>query len=217
MIVVAGAVPGRGETGEHRAIADAVLSAASEAGIAKVLIASSSAVYGNKGPAPFSESLPCTPASPYGRDKLVMESVVEDWRARGINACSLRIGNVVGADALLDYARGAQQRIIDVFPDSRGPVRSWIDGKQLAAVLADLVLADGQLPPALNLASDPPFSMTELADTASVDWVARRVAADPSQSLTLDLKLLRAYSMAACRDIAPDELIANWRALKGAA
>jgi nucleoside-diphosphate-sugar epimerase len=80
----------------------AAVAAAAQLEIQRVLLASSSAVYGTHSDAPFTETDPLVPVNDYGRAKQVMEQICHARaHATGVALCCLRIGNVAGADALL--------------------------------------------------------------------------------------------------------------------
>ncbi|QGN54950.1 NAD(P)-dependent oxidoreductase [Novosphingobium sp. Gsoil 351] len=209
MVMLAGALPGRGAALSNAGLAEMALSAAHAAEIPRVLLASSAAVYG-AGRAPYAEDDPCTPLSDYGADKLAMETVGESWRSRGLEVTSLRIGNVVGADALLGYADMDRAKVIDIYPDGRGPVRSWLGPRDWAKAVAALVRAPGALPRTINLASEPPFAMDELADAARLNWAARPARADPRQVITLDTSLLGQLTRVPV-DTSLEALITQWR------
>ena len=83
-----------------------VLAAAHEVG-AVVVMASSSAVYGDQHLFPLTESMPPMPQSPYGASKLALEVYGAAWgRAYGVPAVSLRYFNVYGPgqDPASEYA-----------------------------------------------------------------------------------------------------------------
>jgi nucleoside-diphosphate-sugar epimerase len=217
MVVLAGATPATGGALEDNArIADACLAAAQAAGIGRVLLASSSAVYGaDPAGRPFAEDAPPRPLSDYGRAKLAMEAVAAPWRQAGIAVTALRIGNVAGADALLAGRAGAGAAPvgIDAFADGLGPLRSYIGPRDMAAVLADLALHPGPLPEVLNLAALRPVRMMALATAAGLDW--RPVPAPPAarQVITLDCARLAAL----CPDSpGPGDaaaMVAQWKAV----
>ncbi len=173
MVALAGVVPGPGrDLSLNRTIAEATLDAAAQAGITRVLLASSSAVYG-AGEA-MAEDAPPAPVNAYGVAKREMEAACAPWRARGMEICCLRIGNVAGADALLLNVverRGAI--VIDRIADGGGPVRSYIGPASLAAVLATLCRHAGPLPDMLNIAAPQPVAMTALAQAAGARYETR--------------------------------------------
>lgn len=211
MVMLAGAVPGRGAKADNAALAEMALRAAHAAEIPQVLLASSAAVYGAGCERAYAEADACNPFSDYGRDKLAMEAAGRRWRERGLEVTSLRIGNVVGADALLSHLRAGQAKRIDIYPDGRGPVRSWLGPKDWATAVADLAAASSPLPETLNLATDPPFAMDELANAAGVAWSGRPVSVDGRQFITLDTGLLRTLTGRAGATTL-GALVAQWRA-----
>lgn len=150
--------PSRSGDPAHVELALAVLEAARAAGVDQVLLASSAAVYGaaERG---ASERAPVRPASAYGKAKLAMERAARDWRARAgpqaPRVTCLRLGNVAGADQLLGGQHPSGPVALDILPDGRGPLRSYIGPQALAAILARLFrrgATRGDLPEVLNLA-----------------------------------------------------------------
>lgn len=220
IIALAGVTPGPGrDLSRNRAIAEATLDAAWQAGVARVLLASSSAVYGPGGGRPFGEAAPCAPANAYGEAKREMEAACAQWRARGLEICCLRIGNVAGADALLlnlgrSGATGAL--VIDRFADGGGPVRSYIGPATLAAVVATLCRASCPLPEVLNIAAPVPVAMTDLAAAAGARAETRPAPKEAHQRITLDCTRLAALHGFAERDSAADEMVRQWRAAQDA-
>ncbi len=74
-----------------------VLLAAREAGVKRVVFASSAAIYGDDPALPAVESSPAVPASPYALQKLVGEQYITLFHEiYGMNATSLRFFNVFG-------------------------------------------------------------------------------------------------------------------------
>ncbi|MCC6002582.1 MAG: NAD-dependent epimerase/dehydratase family protein [Pararhodobacter sp.] len=199
MIVLAGVTPSSPMSGAgadrmalNDALAQACLRAAHEAGIGRVLLASSSAVYGAGRARPWHESDALHPPSPYGRAKLVMEKAAPPWRARGVQVCSLRIGNVAGADALLSRARQDETLLIDRFSDGTGPERSYIGPQSLARVLMALTDPAIDLPACLNIGAPTPVTMDALADAAGLPWEWRPAPPQAVARLTLDCDALAA-------------------------
>jgi len=74
-----------------------VLEGCVEAGVRKVVFASSGATYGNPLSLPFDEQSPQLPESPYGITKMVAEHYLQYYaRDHGLRFTSLRYGNVYG-------------------------------------------------------------------------------------------------------------------------
>ncbi|MCC5989668.1 MAG: NAD-dependent epimerase/dehydratase [Pararhodobacter sp.] len=215
MVMLAGVTPGTGKPlAMNRMLAEACLSAASEAGIQRVLLASSSSVYGIGDGAPFSEQMPCNPVNDYGAAKLEMEHACLPWRERGIDLCCLRIGNVAGADSLLrNVAQSAPDMAvdIDIFANGRGPVRSYIGPRSMAAVLQSLCLHANALPGVLNLAAPVPVAMEELADAAGHPWTKRHPSEHAHQNITLDCAALSLLHEFGPSDSRPEEMVRQWK------
>lgn len=218
VIAYAGVTPGQDvDTGVNAALAKATLSAAHDAGIGRVLLTSSSAVYGAPlGDAALTEDTPPRPVNDYGRSKLEMEAVCEPWRARGLEICCLRIGNVVGADALLlnGCAARGDPLILDRFADGEGPWRSYIGPATLARVTAALAAHPGPLPPCLNIGAPRPTAMADLARAAGFDWRWRAAPDTALQQVTLDVKRLAALYSFTPADSDPQVMIDQWIELR---
>lgn len=213
MIVLSGVTPATGaELSLNTCLPLAALEAAQAAGIRRVLVASSSAVYGAGQGQPMDEASPLNPANAYGQAKVAMEAALAAHRASGIEICVLRIGNVAGADALLLNVAAAkgQPVIIDRFGDGHGPLRSYIGAGALWQVLAGLARHPAPLPPVLNVAAPRPLRMEDLARAAgsAFDWRDAPPAAH--QIITLDcwrLMQLCPLDPAASR---AETMVADW-------
>ena len=211
MIVLAGAV--RGDLALNAQLAEACCAAAVQAGIGRVLLASSSAVYGVNGGLDCREDTPTHPVNGYGRAKLEAEAVAGLWRARGLAITALRIGNVAGADALLAGMQPGRTTKIDAFADGTGPVRSYIGPVTLADVLAKLLGQD--LPPILNIGAPHPVAMADLAQAAGAAWQYQPAPATAYQRITLDCgQLAKHYRFAEDQSDAAT-MVAEWQSTKG--
>lgn len=70
-----------------------------ENGVKNIVFSSTAAVYGNPQYTPIDENHPNIPINPYGRTKLMMEQVMEDYnKAYGLNYIALRYFNASGCD-----------------------------------------------------------------------------------------------------------------------
>lgn len=168
----------------HIALAKAACDLGERLGV-RVLIASSQAVYGAAENL-VSETSPCAPVSEYGRAKLAMEQSV----AGRSNVCCLRIGNVVGADQLMQSA--ATGRVaLDQWEDGTGPSRAMIGPVSLGAAFAGL-MRSAEVPPILNLAQPGVVSMQSLVEEtgAELDWV--RAGPNALHRLELDVSAAQA-------------------------
>jgi UDP-glucose 4-epimerase len=215
MIVLAGVVPGRGDLAQNATIAQACLTAAQAAGIGKVLIASSSAVYGVNDGTPFAETDALHPVNDYGRAKRTMEAALAPFRAQGTQVCALRIGNVAGADALLlNLAAGGVVQV-DQFADGAGPLRSYIGPLTMARVMASLTTQ--VLPEVLNLAAPHPVAMNDLAQAARANWSWHPAPATAHQRITLDCRRLTALCPIDKACSTAQAMVDEWQLLRGQA
>ncbi|MDO9525717.1 MAG: SDR family oxidoreductase [Gemmobacter sp.] len=191
------------------------LAACKAAGTARVLLASSAAVYGAADGAD-EQCLPA-PLRPYGAAKLAMERACLDGLTTpgGAQVTALRIGNVVGADMLgTVVAKGGPVRL-DQFSDGTGPVRSYIGPVAFARVIAALATHPQRLPPVLNLAAPQPVAMADLLTAAGIgfDWQPAPPEALPRAVMATDL--LQSLVPFAPDDSTATGMIAEWNSLKG--
>lgn len=210
MIILAGAVPGHGEMADNARLAEACLQVAAKMNIPRVLLASSSAVYGANSEEPFCENSPVYPINEYGMAKVAAENVAEQWRRRGLRVTCLRIGNVAGADALL--TNPAYPVKIDQFSDGGAPVRSYIGPLSLARILAELL--DLDLPDILNVAAPVPVSMSELASAAFEEWRWQPAPNSAQQYITLNCGLLASLVVFSPVESRASEMVKQWHALR---
>lgn len=217
MLVLSGIVPRPGaDFTRNTAIGSAALRAAAALGIGRVLLASTSAVYGTYSDDPFPEDAPLRPVNDYGRSKREMEAVCgQQAQALGLGLCCLRIGNVAGADALLmnGAALGPQEKLrLDCFSDGGTPLRSYIGPHSLARVLLTLACARGDLPTALNIAAPHPVTMRALAQAARMPLELQPANDGSHQYITLDCSALAQLHRfdPACSE--PGEMVRQWRA-----
>ena len=195
-----------------------VCDAAKAAGVPHVFIASSAAVYG-RGSADLTESQIPHPVSDYGRAKLAMERQVLRWSknagAFAPHTTCLRIGNIVGADALIGQAVAGRHINLDSIAGHRGgPMRSYIGPRALAYVLAQLMRSAGlgkAMPKILNIATQPPVFMADLLKAAKLPFQFA-----PPETSVLAKVCLSTARLAGLADLpsqSPDDLIADWRSL----
>ncbi len=175
---LAGVVRGSGMAANPRMI-PALMCVAHASGAAAVVLASTVAVYA-PGSLPAAEDQTPAPVSAYGLSKLEAEEAAFA-ASGGLPVTALRIGNVLGADALFGQGGTAPLRLDPVPGQADGPLRSWIGPQTLALCLPTLLrlAAAGQLPPLLNLAQHPPLPMAALlrASGRVWDWGAPNPAA----------------------------------------
>ena len=220
VLVLAGVTRGdAAQLAQNTALALAVCKAAAEAGAAQVLIASSIAVYGvaADGAPPFREEDGAAPQNGYGRAKAEMERAVLDWQAAaGAEAPGvtlLRIGNVIGADALIGGA--VSDVVLDPVPgQAGGPQRAAIGALSLARVLEGLAhrVAEGQpLPQVLNIAAPGAVSMAALLDAAGIRWCYGPENPQVLPRAAMDTALLETLLPGAAGAGDAEQMIAEWR------
>lgn len=146
-------------------LAVSVLHAARRAGVGRVLMASSAAVYGRPTQSrPFREDDALAPLSAYGLSKQRMEEAL--LAEAGQDLCILRIGNIVGSDALLGQVAGRSMPVpitLDRFADGAGPRRSYLGPTSFARIIGTLAAAE-RLPDLMNVTSVAPLAMASLVD-----------------------------------------------------
>ncbi|MBQ7617478.1 MAG: UDP-glucose 4-epimerase GalE, partial [Desulfovibrio sp.] len=77
-----------------------IMQALQAEGVRPLVVSSSAAVYGLPQKIPVNEEAPLAPINPYGRTKLVMEWMLQDFaKAHGLPYLCLRYFNAAGADA----------------------------------------------------------------------------------------------------------------------
>ncbi|WP_394419854.1 NAD-dependent epimerase/dehydratase family protein [Sulfitobacter sp. 1A13421] len=191
---------------DNATLALAALKLAETAGVPRLLVASSAAVYGAED-GPLQEDLSCAPLSDYGRQKLAMEKAVQEASGE-TEVTALRIGNVAGADAILGGWRPGMQ--IDRFPDGRTPSRSYIGPVTLARVLYALCRAD-KLPPILNIAAPGAVEMGALLDAAGLSWQPKPAPAAAIPEVRLDTNALERHVDFTPETQTPAGLVHEWQ------
>ncbi|NUH67090.1 NAD(P)-dependent oxidoreductase [Sulfitobacter sp. S0837] len=209
IICLSGVTPAAARNGQpmsdNTTLATAALDLAQAAGVSRVLIASSAAVYG-AGKGAMSETQAVTPLSDYGRAKLAMEQAV---LARGAGiARILRIGNVAGADAILGGWRPGMA--LDQFADGRTPRRSYIGPVTLARVMHGLC-GSADLPDVLNIAAPGVVEMGALLDAAGLAWQPRPAGAESIAKVELDTNALERLVPFAPENTSPAGLVGEWQ------
>lgn len=167
-----------------------LLEGAIEAGVKAFIFSSSAAVYGMPREIPIREDHPLEPINPYGRTKLMVEKILQDYdRAYGLRFVSLRYFNAAGADPdggigehhdpethlipnVLRAAAGkgpVLQLYGTDFPTPDGTaVRDYIHVTDLASahVLSLRHLLDGGRSEIVNLGSNRGYSVREIIAAA---------------------------------------------------
>lgn len=140
-----------------------------------VIFASSREVYGQPDVLPATEDAPLRPVNVYGRSKAAGERLVEDARAQGVRACTIRLSNVYGriddhADRVVPaFARAAVTgRPLRV--EGAGHTFDFTHVKDVARGIAALALLldrrEAPLPPPIHFVSGIPTTLGQLAELA---------------------------------------------------
>jgi UDP-glucose 4-epimerase len=152
-----------------------ILEYARKHGVAKVLFASSSAVYDDDAPVPVSEDSSARPASPYGVDKLAGELYLDYYaRLHGLTFTALRFMNVYGPrqDPGSWYSG-----VISIFLDralSGEPITIFDDGEQtrdfvyvtdVADAVVDALMTDAGSNAIVNIGTGIEVTINALART----------------------------------------------------
>lgn len=191
VISLAGIVPGKGELSLNVDLGLAAVNCAIALKARHVMLSSSAAVYGPS-IEPLSEDATPRPLSAYGLAKLEMEDrALRLAQHHGLQATMLRIGNVAGADALLNQY--GKHRYLDRFASGYGPVRSYVGPRSLSLVLTSLMrcaISGISLPERLNVALRGGVAMADLCDAAGlkVTWQSAPTAA--LETVVLDVTRL---------------------------
>ena len=186
-----------GDLGLNTSLALAAIDLAHKTNCGPVLLTSSAAVYGRSQDVMAEDSV-CDPVTDYGRAKLAMERAIavrlRDMGEAAPAVCTLRIGNVGGADALL-LAAGRNSVKLDQFDDGQGPERSYVGMLTLARIMMHLLgLATRliALPPVLNIAAPRPVPMSALLQAAGLTWDWQPAPSDALRRMVLDTTRLGA-------------------------
>ena len=151
-----------------------VVEAMRRAGVARLLYASGSGVYGERGETLLKEdSTPLQPVSTYGASKLAGEALIASYCAMfGLTACAFRFANVVGARQThgvgFDFLRRLRQEParLRILGDGRQS-KSYVHVRDVvtAVLLANLRVTEGFH--VWNVATDDAITVTEIAEMAA--------------------------------------------------
>ncbi|MCW9035027.1 MAG: UDP-glucose 4-epimerase GalE [Rhodospirillales bacterium] len=166
-----------------------LLSAMRAANCHKIVFSSTCAIFGEPDGLPISEDLPKNPINPYGRTKLAMEGMLEDFdHAYGLKYVALRYFNAAGADPdgeigedhdpethlipiAIETAMGRRDQMQvfgDDYPTKDGSnVRDYVHVTDLASahLLALQSLLEGNESDVFNLGNGTGVSVKELIQT----------------------------------------------------
>lgn len=148
-----------------------VLEAARQAGVQRVVLASSSAIYPDDAAAALDEDVPPQPGSPYGISKLEGEHLVEGFGRRGLGWIALRYFNVYGPRQPADSAYAG---VVPIFVEralTKRPMPIHGTGEQtrdfvsvVDVARANYLAATAGVTGVFNVGSGRRTSVLELAD-----------------------------------------------------
>lgn len=215
-----------------------LLAAMDTAGVGRIVLSSSAAVYGEPDVDLVTEDEPCRPLSPYGTTKLVGEWMLREVAAsRPLGHTSLRYFNVAGAGGpdlgdtgvfnlipmvFRALSVGEAPRIFGGdYPTPDGTcVRDYIHVADLAEahVAAAAALEDRDLAPVYNVSTGTGASVREVIDTVAevtgVDFeavVTDRRPGDPPRIVGSADRIARDLGWTATRDLT-DMVASAWEA-----
>lgn len=198
------------ELQENVTLADKSRDVGLHCGARLVMHLSSAAVYGPARAA--RETTDLAPVNDYGRSKCAMERRVAEFDDQTTTHVCLRLANVVGADSLSPGLLAQDPVTLDQFEDGRGPLRSYIGARDLAAVIAGLAQISPKLvPTVLNVAAPNAVPMDALATAASKQITWRPAPPTAVQHVTLDVTRLGQILPHLTLTSDADTLIFDWR------
>lgn len=151
-----------------------VVEAMRRGGVTRLLYASGSGVYGERGETVLREdSVPLQPVSTYGASKLAGEALIASYCAMfGMTACAFRFANVVGAR----QTHGVGFDFLRRLREDSSRLRILGDGRQsksyihVSDVVAAVLLANARAGSGFhvwNVATDDAITVTEIAEMAA--------------------------------------------------
>jgi len=108
------------------------------AGVKHFVFSSTSSVYGITDGTPSKESDPTAPLTPYGKSKLMVEEILDDFsKAHNFNFASLRYFNAAGSHDGLGYQLNPKEHLVPIVVDSA------LNGKEFTINGDDFPTKDG--------------------------------------------------------------------------
>ena len=159
-----------------------------ENNVLRIIFSSTAATYGEPKYVPIDENHPQSPINPYGRTKLMIENIMDDYdKAYGLKSIRLRYFNVIGANykAKIGEWHNPETHLIpnilksdiipdyifnifgDDYPTKDGTcVRDYVDVEDLAVAhrLAYNYLVQNNKTDVFNLGSESGYSVKEIYD-----------------------------------------------------
>lgn len=195
-----------------------VLAQAESAGVAHVVLVSTAAVYGDPQDITLNEGSSVLPETPYGRSKAHMERAAFDGceRRNGTAVSILRVGNVAGADHLLEVAErcaGKGAMPLHIFGQNGPAIRPYIgpfDFFRAVKAVCERPVTKGRVE-VFNISHPSPVALDSLLaayrDTLlhSLTWVAEPAPSGMPARVAFDVtKLCRIMDFPPVPDPASD-------------
>lgn len=143
---------------------------------ARLVAASSAAVYGDRHAGPIGEDAETNPISPYGHHKLLMEQALAFWgRAFGVSSVIVRLFSVYGVGLrkqmifdLCARLAAAPERVL--IWGTGEETRDWLNIRDAARLLIDIAAFASPDAPIYNGCTGQPRSVGEMASLLSATW-----------------------------------------------
>lgn len=217
----------------------ALLDAMRGAGVDRIVLSSTAAVYGEPRSTPIAEDDPKDPINPYGATKLAFEGMMRSYAAYGLRSIALRYFNVAGASERNGEQHDPETHLIpnilraalggapvtqfgSDYPTPDGtPIRDYIHVEDLAdAHLAALERTEGSRAgfEAMNLGSGAGFSVREVLAAAEHVvgrpirvTVGPRRAGDPPVLVASNDRAAERLGWTPARGTLPEMIGSAWR------
>ena len=178
-----------------------ILKASSEAGVKRVVLASSCAVYGDSEVTPLSEDIKLEPLSPYAASKLAAELYCQVFHSSyGLEVVSVRYFNVFGArqNPESDYA-AVIPKFITLMLDGKPPVihsdgeqaRDFIHVNDVASATIQAVQSEGVSGEAFNIGTGKNYTINQLSEKLSS---LLEIKANPTYEKNTDIGIKQSLS-----------------------
>lgn len=151
---------------------------------ARMVAASSAAVYGNASDVRLCEDIPCNPQSPYGLHKLEMEKILQQDALTGRSVAIVRLFSVIGAglrkQLFFDLSRRAAKGENPLLLSGTGnETRDYISRSDSARLLLDAIGWARSPALVVNGGTGNATSIREAAEQFSIAWTTQTGQALP--------------------------------------
>ena len=180
--------------------------------IKKVLVASSSAVYADRGANIYSENHPTSDHSPYQNEKSHLETLSKKFFNKFEDLLLMRLTNVLGADSLTRLYVYSKNHDFILNKYNNGFLkRSYLSPSSLAYVIGELLYTDSKLPFVMNISTYKELSMDQILHGLGISFLENKINND-GHNVILENSLLESFIDLPLRyrdvDFALEDLIA---------